>query len=67
MDESVWRCINPNCEAQIEERLIHFVSKQAMDIFGFGEENVRTFLRENIISDFTSIYEIDYDKVKLIS
>jgi len=64
MDESVWRCINPNCAAQIEERLIHFVSKQAMDIFGFGEENVRTFLRENIITNFTSIYEMDYDKVR---
>jgi DNA ligase (NAD+) len=66
MDESVWRCINPNCAAQIEERLIHFVSKQAMDIFGFGEENVRTFLRENIITNFTSIYEIDYDKVRTL-
>ena len=66
MDESIWRCINPNCAAQIEERLIHFVSKQAMDIFGFGEENVRTFLREKIITDFTSIYKIDYEKVKTI-
>lgn len=66
MDESVWRCINPNCAAQIEERLIHFVSKQAMDIFGFGEENVRAFLRENIITNFTSIYEMDYDKVRTI-
>ena len=66
MDESVWRCINPNCAAQIEERLIHFVSKQAMDIFGFGEENVRTFLRENIITNFTSIYQIDYEKVRTI-
>lgn len=66
MDESVWRCINPNCDAQIEERLIHFVSKPAMDIFGFGEENVRTFLRENIITNFTSIYEMDYDKVRTL-
>ena len=64
MDESVWRCINPNCPAQLEEHLIHFVSKSAMDIFGFGEENVRTFIRENIIRDITSIYEIDYDKVR---
>lgn len=64
MDESVWRCIHPNCPAQLEEHLIHFVSKQAMDIFGFGEENVRTFIREGIISDITSIYRIDYDKVR---
>ena len=64
MDESVWRCINPNCPAQLEEHLIHFVSKQAMDISGLGEEIIRTFLRENIIQDFTSIYKIDYDKVR---
>ena len=63
-DESVWRCIHPNCPAQLEEHLIHFVSKSAMDIFGFGEENVRTFIRENIIKDITSIYQIDYDKVR---
>lgn len=66
MDESVWRCINPNCVAQTEEHLIHFVSKQAMDIVGFGEENVRTFLREGIISNIISIYTIDFDKVGLL-
>lgn len=66
MDESVWRCINPNCPAQLEEHLIHFVSKGAMDIFGFGEENVRTFIKENIIRDITSIYQIDYEKVRTI-
>lgn len=64
MDESVWRCINPNCPAQLEEHLIHFVSKQAMDIYGFGEENVRTFLREAIINDIASIYKIDYESVR---
>lgn len=66
MEESVWRCINPNCPAQLEEHLIHFVSKQAMDIFGFGEENVRTFIKENIIHNLTSIYQIDYEKVRQI-
>lgn len=64
MDESVWRCINPNCPAQLEEHLIHFVSKQAMDISGLGEEIIRTFLRENIIQDFISIYKINYEKVR---
>lgn len=64
LEESVWRCINTNCPAQLEEHLIHFVSKQAMDIFGFGEENVRTFVANNIIQNITSIYTIDYDKVR---
>jgi DNA ligase (NAD+) len=62
-DESAWRCVNSNCPAQLEEHLIHFVSKGAMNIFGFGEENVRTFLREKIISNIASIYKIDYELV----
>lgn len=62
-DESAWRCVNTNCPAQLEEHLIHFVSKEAMNIFGFGEENVKTFLREQLISNVASIYKIDYDKV----
>lgn len=64
MDESAWRCVNPNCPAQLEEHLIHFVSKDAMDISGLGEEIIRTFLSENIISDIPSIYQIDYDRVR---
>ncbi|HMU98951.1 MAG TPA: NAD-dependent DNA ligase LigA [Chitinophagales bacterium] len=63
LEESAWRCINTNCPAQLEEHLIHFVSKEAMNIFGFGEENVRTFLKENLISNIASIYKIDYEKV----
>ena len=66
MDESIWRCINPNCPAQLEEHLIHFVSKQAMEISGLGEEIIRTFIREDVICDFTSIYQIDYEKVKAL-
>ncbi len=64
MDESVWRCINANCPAQLEEHLIHFASKQAMEISGLGEEIIRTFMREKIISDIVSIYQIDYDEVR---
>ena len=66
IEESIWRCVNANCPAQIEEHLIHFVSKEAMNIFGFGEENVRTFVNQNLITDIPSIYKIDYDKVSTI-
>ena len=41
--EAVWRCVNINCEAQVVERIIHFVSKDAMDIRSLGESNVRKF------------------------
>ncbi|MFC4262858.1 NAD-dependent DNA ligase LigA [Ferruginibacter yonginensis] len=56
--EAVWRCVNINCEAQVVERMIHFVSKDAMDIKSFGEANVRKFFAAGIIKDVPSIYKI---------
>ena len=41
--EAVWRCVNIECPAQVVERIIHFTSKDAMDIRGFGDANVRKF------------------------
>lgn len=62
--EAVWRCVNINCKAQVVERIIHFVSKDAMDIRSFGDANVRKFYEENLISDIPSIYHLDYGKIK---
>ena len=42
--EAAWRCNNIECPAQVVERIIHFVSKDAMDIRGFGEANVQKIL-----------------------
>ncbi|MBP7478078.1 MAG: NAD-dependent DNA ligase LigA [Chitinophagales bacterium] len=61
--ESAWRCNNYYCQAQIEERLIHFVSKDAMDIKGMGREIVIDFLKHGIITDIPSIYKINFDEV----
>ena len=61
--EAVWRCVNINCEAQVVERIIHFVSKDAMDMKTFGEANVRKFYEAKIISDIPSIYSIDFNKI----
>lgn len=62
-DEAVWRCVNINCEAQVVERIIHFVSKDAMDMKTFGEANVRKFYAMGLIKTIPSLYEIDFDKV----
>lgn len=62
-EEAVWRCVNINCQAQVVERIIHFVSKDAMDIKSFGESNVRKFYEEGIITDIPSLYEIDFEKI----
>lgn len=62
--ESVWRCININCEAQVVERMIHFVSKDAMDIKSFGESNVRKFYGLELMKDIPGIYTMDFSKLE---
>ncbi len=61
--EAVWRCINIECEAQVVERMIHFVSKDAMDIKSFGEANVRKFYELGLLKDIPGIYTLDYEKI----
>lgn len=61
--EAVWRCININCPAQVVERIIHFVSKDAMDIKSFGEANVRKFFELSLLKDVPGIYELDYEAI----
>jgi len=60
-EEAVWRCININCEAQVVERIIHFVSKDAMDIKSFGEANVRRFYSAGLLKDIPGIYELNFE------
>ena len=62
-DEAVWRCINLECPAQVVERIIHFVSKDAMDIRGFGDANVRKFYELDLLKDIPGIYQLDYNKI----
>lgn len=61
--EAVWRCINIECEAQVVEKIIHFVSKDAMDIKSFGEANVRKFYELGLLKDIPGIYTLDFEKI----
>ncbi len=61
--EAVWRCININCAAQVAERIIHFVSKDAMDIKSFGEANVRRFFDLGLLKDIPGIYQLNFDEI----
>ena len=62
-EEAVWRCINIECPAQVIEKMIHFVSKDAMDIRSFGEANVRKFYEEGLLKDIPGIYTLDFNKI----
>ena len=59
--EAVWRCISPLCKAQIVERIIHFVSKDAMDIKSFGEANIRKFYEIGILPNVPAVYTLDFE------
>ncbi len=63
LEEAVWRCININCTAQVVERIIHFVSKDAMDIKNFGEANVRKFYEIGLLKYVPDIYRLDFEKI----
>ena len=62
-DEAVWRCSNINCEAQTVERIIHFVSKDAMDIDGCGRETVIEFIERGFIKTIEDLYRLPYDEI----
>lgn len=62
--EAVLRCVNIACPAQVVERIIHFSSKDAMDIRSFGEANVRKFYELGFVRDVPGIYRLPYDKIR---
>ncbi len=62
-DEAVWRCININCEAQVVERIIHYTSKDAMDLRGLGEANIRKFHQLGFLKDIPGIYHLPFEEL----
>jgi DNA ligase (NAD+) len=62
--EAVWRCVNSHCRAQSLERLLHFVSKDAMDIRYLGEANLQRFFENGILTDIPGIYSIDFSMIE---
>jgi DNA ligase (NAD+) len=62
-EEAVWRCINAECPAQVVEKMIHFVSKDAMDIKSFGEQQVKKFFELGLLADIPGIYKLAFDQI----
>lgn len=61
--EVALRCINPKCPAQIREGLIHFVSRDAMNIDGLGEKVVSQLFAEKLIVDVADIYKLSSEQL----
>ncbi len=62
-DEAAIRCINPECPAQLLRNLIHFCSRDAMDIEGLGPAIIETFVNEGLIAKTYDIYNLDFNKI----
>lgn len=63
-DEAAIRCINPDCPAQLLRNLIHFCSRDAMDIEGLGPAILETFVNFNLIQKTEDIYSLTYEKIE---
>lgn len=61
--EAAIRCDNPDCPAQLLRVLIHFCSRDAMDIEGLGDAVLETFLKVGLIGKISDIYHLDYEKI----
>lgn len=64
--ESAWRCADCMCGAQDLQKIIFHVSKDAMDIDGFGKSYVERFFDLGWIKDISDIYNLDYDKIAVL-
>ena len=65
-DEVALRCINPRCPAQIMEGLIHFASRDAMNITGLGPSVVEKLFAANLVKDVADIYRLQEDDFLLL-
>ncbi|MDZ7369545.1 MAG: NAD-dependent DNA ligase LigA [candidate division KSB1 bacterium] len=61
--EAVQRCINSSCPAQVRERVVHFASKNAMDIEGLGEKVVNQLFDDGLIRDAADLYYLKKEQL----
>jgi DNA ligase (NAD+) len=61
--EVALRCINPKCPAQIREGLIHFVSRNAMNIEGLGEKVIAQLFKEGLVEDVADLYTLTKEQL----
>ncbi len=61
-----FRCVNPNCPAQLENHLLNFVGRNAMDIKGLGETSIPKLISEGLIKTVADIYKLKNFRADLI-
>lgn len=60
------RCIGLNCPAQVQEKIIHFASRGALDIEGLGEKNVELFYTKGLVHNFVDLFKLKKDDLLML-
>ena len=67
VDTADIKCTNPSCPAQLENHIINFVSRDAMDIKGMGEQNIHALIERGYIQDIADIFNLAVHRDELIA
>ena len=67
VDSADIKCTNPSCPAQLENHIINFVSRDAMDIKGIGEQNIHALIEGGYISDVADIFNLAGKRDELVA
>ena len=67
VDTADIKCTNPSCPAQLENHIINFVSRDAMDIKGMGEQNIHALIEGEYIRDIADIFNLAVHRDELIA
>lgn len=62
-----YRCVNPNCPAQLENHLLNFVGRNAMDIHGLGETSIPRLIADGFIKTVADVYKLRENREELIA
>ncbi|WP_303871572.1 NAD-dependent DNA ligase LigA [Acetobacterium wieringae] len=65
--EAVTRCLNMACPAQVFRKLVHFTSRDAMNIEGLGPGVLRLLMDEQLVSNPVDIYHLDHKRAQLVT
>ena len=67
VDTADIKCTNPSCPAQLENHIINFVSRDAMDIKGMGEQNIHALIEGGYIHNIGDIFNLAVHRDELIA
>jgi DNA ligase (NAD+) len=65
-DESDTYCVNPACPAQVQEQIVHFASRGALDIEGLGEQRVAQLIEAGLIADVADLFFLRVEQLEVL-